>query len=73
MLYRGRGALLAGRIYGAIYNDMAGGAGARFYMAGALYLLNRGAGARFLKLHKKVLDTLYITRYNEDKLKACKV
>ena len=55
MLYRGRGALLAGRIYGGIYNDMAGGAGARFYMAGALYLLNGGAGRFFKNCIKKYL------------------
>lgn len=35
--------------YGAIYNDMAGGAGARFYMAGAFISVKQGAGGAFFK------------------------
>lgn len=39
--------LLAERIYGGIYSDMAGGAGRGIIWRGRLYLLNGGAGARF--------------------------
>lgn len=43
----GGGVILAGRIYGGIYSDMAGGAGRGIIWRGRLYLLNGGAGARF--------------------------
>lgn len=43
----GGGRLLAGRIYGGIYSDMAGGAGRGIIWRGRLTVVKRGAGARF--------------------------
>ena len=65
-----RGVILAHAIYGGIYSDMAGGAGRGIIWRGRLYLLNGGAGARFYKMHDKVLDTLYIILYTLIKLLA---
>ena len=49
-MIRGGAGVFKWRINGGIYNDMAGGAGARFYMAGAFISVKQGRGARFLKI-----------------------
>lgn len=55
--------LLSG-VYSGIYSDMAGVAGRGIIWRGRLYLLNGGAGARFLRIRHKVLDTLFYIAYN---------
>lgn len=64
------GVIQAHAIYGGIYSDMAGGAGRGIIWRGRFTGVNRGAGARFLKMHDKTLDTLYYKAYNQVKLLA---